>query len=348
MTEHLSLDSFRLLGRSGLRISPLCLGTMTFGAPWGADDTVSQRIFDTYVDAGGNNIDTADYYSAGHSESLIGKFAAGKRDRLVLATKYSLATTTGDPNAGGNHRKNMMRSVEASLKRLGTDYIDLFYLHVWDGLTPVEEIMRGLDDLVRSGKVVYVGISDTPAWQVSRMQMLASLRGWAPFIGMQVEYNLLERSVERDLIPMAAALGIGVLPWSPLAGGLLSGKYSKGAAGEEGGRSAALIASGKVDDRVHRVVDVVKTVAQRIGRTPSEVALAWTLANPAVACPVIGARTVEQLEQNLRALDVELGADDLAELDNASAIPPGFPYELYKAPHIMHALTAGTSVPARS
>ncbi len=347
MSQPLTLDTYRLLGRSGLKVSPLCLGTMTFGAPWGADETASRRIFDAYVDVGGNFIDTADYYAGGLSESLVGDFAGPKRDRLVLATKYSLATSPGDPNAAGNHRKNMVRAVEASLKRLKTGYIDLFYLHVWDGLTPVEEIMRGFDDLVRAGKVNYVGISDTPAWQVSRMQMLAELRGWAPFIALQIEYNLLERTVERELIPMAAELGLGVLPWSPLAGGLLSGKYDAGAPSDGTGRGKALVAMGKVDDRAQRAAAAVRTVADRLGRTSAEVALAWTLANPAVTAPIVGARTAEHLAQNLRALEVAFAPEDLAELDQVSAVEPGFPYSLFSAGHIRHALTAGVSVPQR-
>lgn len=343
----MTLDTYRLLGRSGLKVSPLCLGTMTFGAAWGADETASRRIFDAYVDAGGNFIDTADYYAGGLSESLIGDFAGERRDRLVLATKYSLAAAPGDPNAGGNHRKNMVRAVEASLKRLKTDYIDLFYLHVWDGLTPVDEIMRGFDDLVRAGKVTYVGISDTPAWQVSRMQMLAELRGWAPFVALQIEYNLLERTVERELIPMAAELGLGVLPWSPLAGGLLSGKYSAGGPSDSAGRGKALVAMGKVDDRAQQVGAAVSAVAERIGRSPAEVALAWTLANPAVTAPIVGARTVEHFLQNLRALDVVLAPEALAELNALSAVEPGFPYSLFSAGHIRHALSAGVTVAPR-
>lgn len=213
-----SLESYRLLGRSGLRVSPLCLGTMTFGSDWGwgADRDDSRRIFDAYVDRGGNFIDTANNYTGGTSERLLGEFAEGKRERLVLATKYTLTTRPGDPNSGGNHRKSMVRSVEQSLARLKTDYIDLLYLHAWDETTPVEEIVRAMDDLVRAGKVLYVGISDTPAWQVARMQAIADLRGWSPLIALQIEYNLIERTVERDLIPMARELGMGVIPWSPL------------------------------------------------------------------------------------------------------------------------------------
>jgi aryl-alcohol dehydrogenase-like predicted oxidoreductase len=224
----MKLDDYRLLGRSGLRVSPLSLGTMTFGPDWGwgSDENESRRIFDTYVDRGGNFIDTASVYTDGSSEKLVGAFAREKRNRLVIATKFTCASVKGDPNSGGNHRKNMVQTVEQSLKRLGFDAIDLLYLHAWDGTTPVEEVMRAFDDLVRAGKVHYIGISDTPAWQVARMQTLADLRGWAPFVALQVEYNLVQRTAERDLLPMARALGLGVTPWSPLASGVLTGKYT--------------------------------------------------------------------------------------------------------------------------
>ena len=226
-TTALTLDSYRLLGRSGLRVSPLALGTMTFGADWGwgADEAEARRIFDTYIDGGGNFIDTANSYTEGSAERLIGQFAEGKRDQLVISTKYSSATRRGDPNSGGNHRKSMVRSVEQSLQRLRTDYIDLLYFHVWEGTTPVEEVLRSMDDLVRAGKVLYLGVSNIPAWQASRMQTLAGLRGWAPLIALQSEYSLVERTPERDLIPMAKEMGMGVIPWSPLANGVLSGKY---------------------------------------------------------------------------------------------------------------------------
>ncbi len=229
MTDTLSLDSYRLLGRSGLRVSPLALGTMTFGTDWGwgADIAEARRIFDLYVDRGGNFIDTANQYTNGTSERFVGELAADRRERLVIATKYTLSTRPGDPNSGGNHRKSMVRSVEDSLTRMSTDYIDLLYLHAWDFTTPVEEILRGMDDLVRAGKVVYVGISDAPAWQVSRMQAIADLRGWSPLVALQIEYSLIERTVERDLIPMAREMGLGVIPWSPLASGVLTGKYTR-------------------------------------------------------------------------------------------------------------------------
>jgi aryl-alcohol dehydrogenase-like predicted oxidoreductase len=336
-----SLDTYRLLGRSGLRVSPLSLGTMTFGSDWGwgSDHDDSQRIFDAYVDRGGNFIDTANQYTNGTSESLVGEFAAAKRERLVLATKYTMTRQPGDPNAGGNHRKSMVGSVEASLRRLGTDYIDLLYLHSWDGTTPVEEILRAMDDLVRSGKVLYTGISDTPAWQVARMQAIADLRGWSPFIALQIEYSLIERTVERDLIPMAAELGLGVVPWSPLGSGVLTGKYTsadldlgEGTAGAEGSRKNVAAANGALTARGLAIADMVKEIAVEMDTTPSRVAVAWTLRNPAVTAPIIGARTLAQLEDNLGALELDFADSQIAALEKASAIDFGFPHEFLARP----------------
>jgi aryl-alcohol dehydrogenase-like predicted oxidoreductase len=346
----LSLDSFRLLGRSGLRVSPLALGTMTFGETWGAEEAESRRMFDAYVDRGGNFIDTAGYYAQGRSEQLTGKFAQGKRARLVISTKYSLAVTPGDPNAAGNGRKSMLRSVEESLKRLVTDYIDLLFLHVWDDTTPADETLRGFDDLVRQGKVLYIGISDTAAWQVARLQTMAELRGWTQLAALQVEYNLLQRTVERDLIPMARAVGIGVMPWSPLASGLLSGKYANGAGANSdpaGGRGVMLAAHGRVNEGAVAIADAVKRSADRLGATSAQVALAWLLANPAVAAPILGARTLRQLEDNLGSLKVELAAEHLAELDSASGIELGFPHDFLKLEFIGAALTGGTKLRPR-
>lgn len=346
----LTLDTYRLMGRSGLRVSPLALGTMTFGESWGAEEAESRRIFDAYVDRGGNFVDTAGYYAKGLSEELTGKFAREKRDRIVLSTKYSLAVQPGDPNAAGNGRKNMMRSVEASLRRLGTDHIDLLFLHVWDDTTPIEEILRGFDDLVRQGKILYAGISDTPAWQVARLQTMADLRGWSPLVALQVEYSLLQRATERDLIPAARALGLGVTPWSPLASGLLSGKYATGArqpADSEGGRREMMTAIGRVTPAAVAAADAVQAVADEIGATSAAVAIAWTLANPAVTAPIIGARTLRQLADNLGALDVALSADQLARLDAASAIELGFPHDFLQYPFIRDGLTGGTKVETR-
>ncbi|GAA4638499.1 aldo/keto reductase [Actinoallomurus vinaceus] len=336
-----SLDTYRLLGRSGLRVSPLALGAMTFGSDWGwgADKDESRRIFDTYVERGGNFIDTANQYTEGTSERLVGEFSRDKRERLVLATKYTLSTRPGDPNSGGNHRKSMVRSVEGSLRRLGTDYIDLLYLHAWDGTTPVEEVLRAMDDLVRAGKVLYVGISDTPAWQVSRMQAIADLRGWSPLIALQIEYSLIERTVERELIPMADEMGLGVIPWSPLASGVLTGKYTRADLAHEGGsadptgtRKNVAAANGALSERGLAIAEVVKKVAADMDTTPSRVALAWTMRDSAVTAPIIGARTVAQLEDNLGALDLSFTEGALAELDEVSAIELGFPHDFLARP----------------
>ena len=356
MTASLKLTSYRLLGRSGLRISPLALGTMTFGADWGwgADEAEARRIFDAYVERGGNFIDTANAYTNGSSEKLVGKFAAGKRDRLVISTKYSMATAAGDPNSGGNQRKSMVRSVEQSLQRLNTDYIDLLYLHQWDARTPVEEILRGMDDLVRQGKVLYLGMSDTPAWQISRMQAIADLRGWAPFIALQSEYSLVERTAERDLFPMAQEMGLGMIPWSPLANGVLSGKYSRADLGAgdlkslEGSRKDVAIGYGSLSERSLGIADVVKAVADETGHNSAQVALAWTLLNSGVAATLLGARTLSQLESNLGALDVSFSDEQRARLERVSAISLGFPHELLRMPAILQSISGGTELPART
>ena len=336
-----TLDTYRLLGRSGLRVSPLSLGTMTFGTDWGwgSDAQEARRIFDAYVDRGGNFIDTANQYTGGTSERFVGEFAQEKREQLVIATKYTLPLRAGDPNAGGNHRKSMVRSVESSLQRLKTDYIDLLYLHAWDFLTPVEEILRAMDDLVRAGKLLYVGISDAPAWQVARMQTIAELRGWSPLIALQVEYNLIERTIERDLTPMAKEMGLGVIPWSPLASGVLSGKYSRadldagaGVASASGTRKNVAAAQDALNPRGLDIADVVKAVAQELGKSPAQVALAWTLLNPAVTSPIVGARTLKQLEDNLGALDVTFTEAQCQRLDEVSAIDLGFPHKMLARP----------------
>ncbi|MEV1176832.1 aldo/keto reductase [Nonomuraea sp. NPDC049784] len=347
-----TLDTYRLLGRSGLRVSPMALGTMTFGTDWGwgSDKDESRRIFDTYVERGGNFIDTANQYTEGTSETLVGEFASGRREQLVLATKYTLARRPGDPNSGGNHRKSMVQSVESSLRRLNTDYIDLLYLHAWDFTTPVEEILRAMDDLVRAGKVLYAGISDAPAWQVSRMQAIADLRGWAPLIALQIEYSLVERTVERDLIPMAREMGLGVIPWSPLASGVLTGKYSRADLAQEvsadpsGTRKNVAAANGSLTERALDIADVAKQVASELGVTPSQVALAWTTLNPGVTAPIIGARTLAQLEDNLRALEVRFSESQLAALEEASRVDLGFPHEFLNRPMPRQVMLGGVKL----
>ncbi|MEE1793062.1 aldo/keto reductase [Streptomyces sp. BE308] len=344
----LTLDTYRLLGRSGLRVSPLALGTATFGTEWGwgAGQDEARKLFDLYVERGGNFIDTANTYTDGSSERLLGAFARDNRESLVLATKYTTLRRPGDPNSGGPHRKSLFSSVEASLRRLNTDYIDLLYLHVWDFTTPVEEILRGLDDLVRQGKVLYVAMSNVPAWQVSRMQAIADLRGWSPLVALQIEYSLIERTGERDLIPMAREMGLGVVPYSPLAGGVLTGKYSRDdltatdAAAEDGTRRNFTLATGGLTERNLDIADVVKEVAAELGRTTAQVGLAWTLRNPDVTASLIGARTPAQLADNLGALKVDFTASQLARLAEASAIEPGFPHDMLAGDR-MRAVTRG-------
>ncbi|MER7191293.1 aldo/keto reductase [Streptomyces flaveolus] len=338
----LTLDTYRLLGRSGLRVSPLALGTATFGTEWGwgAEQDDARKLFDTYVERGGNFIDTANTYTNGSSERMLGEFVRDHRESLVLATKYTTLRRPGDPNSGGAHRKSLFASVETSLRRLNTDYIDLLFLHVWDFTTPVEEILRGMDDLVRQGKILYVAMSNAPAWQISRMQAIADLRGWAPLIALQIEYSLINRAGERDLIPMARAMGLGVTPYSPLGGGVLSGKYSRAdltatsTDSGEGNRKSFNAGLGMVTERTLAIADVVREVAAELGHTPAQVALAWTLQNPGVTAPVIGARTPQQLVGNLGALKVDFTADQLARLDKASAIDLGYPHDLLASDHI--------------
>ena len=314
---------YRLLGNSGLRVSELALGAMTFGAQdWGADKEESRRVYDGFREAGGNFIDTANVYAEGRSESFLGEFMAEDRERLVLATKYTGVTRRRDVNAAGNNRKNMMDSIHASLKRLGTDYIDLYWVHARDFTTPIEEVMRGLDDLVRQGKVLYVGISDTPAWEVARANTLASLRGWSAFVGLQIRYSLLDRAVERELLPMAAELDLAVTPWDALGSGLLTGKYNRDA--DSQGRASL---RGRIRERDLAIAAEVVKLAEKLGRTPAQVALNWVRQGQGVIVPLVGARTRDQLDDNLGCLDFELDPADKAALDQASYLELGFPHE---------------------
>jgi len=352
-----TLDTYRLLGRSGLRVSPLALGAATFGTEWGwgAEREDARKLFDRYTELGGNFFDTASTYTNGSSEQMLGEFARGNRDKMVLATKYSTLRRPDDPNSGGTHRKSMLTSVEASLRQLNTDYIDLFYVNVWDFRTPVEEILRGLDDLVRQGKVLYVGISSAPAWQVSRMQAIADLRGWSPLVALEIEHSLIERTGERDLIPMAREMGLGVVSFSPLGGGVLTGKYSRedqNLASAEAGETASSrkslnAALGWVTDRNLAIADVVKEVASELGRKPAQVALAWALNVPGVTSPIIGARTLAQLEDNMGALAVDLDPSHLARLDEVSTIDLGNPHGLLASDHIRAVIAGDLKVEAR-
>lgn len=348
----MKLDDYTLLGRSGLRVSPLSLGTMTFGSDWGwgADGAEARRIFDLYLDRGGNFVDTAVNYTNGEAERLLGAFIADAREKIVLATKFTMSRAPGNPNAGGNHRLNLVGSVEQSLRQLGTDRIDLLYLHAWDGTTRPDEVMRALDDLVRSGKVLYLGICNTPAWRIAEMQTLADLRGWSAFVALQIEYSLLERTVEHELMPMAAALGLGVLPWSPLGGGVLAGKYSRADVADSrdaavsDSRRGVIAASGHLTERAIHIAQEVGAIAAELGATPSQVALAWTLAHPAVVSPVMGARTLAQAEENLAALDVALSAAHLERLDQASAPAPIFPARFVERPLVQQLIFGGSRV----
>ena len=341
---------YKLLGRSGLRVSEICLGTMTFGEDWGwgTSEEESRRIFDAFVDAGGNFVETANVYTMGTSERFPSTFMAGKRDEIVLATKYTNTMQTGDPNLAGNHRKSMMQAVEGSLKRLKTDYIDLYWLHIWDVMTPIEEVMRGFEDLVRQGKILYAGISDAPAWVVARGQTLAELRGWTPFVGLQIEYSLAERTVERELLPMARALDIAVTPWGPLKGGVLTGKYNTDAPAPTEAPTAdrrldSPMASGltQVDDRKRAIAADVMAIAKEIERSPAQVALAWLRHQPGVIVPIIGARRMAQLEDNLACVEVSLTPEQLARLDEVSRIPLGFPHEFQTSAFVSNLVFAG-------
>ena len=323
---------YRLLGNSGLRVSEAALGTMTFGEDWGwgAAKDESRKVYEAFREVGGNFVDTANLYTNGTSESFLGEFMQGHRHSIVMATKYTNAVPGTDPNAAGNHRKSMMQAVEASLKRLGTDYIDLYWVHVWDQITPVEEVMRGLDDLVRQGKVLYVGISDAPAWWIAQANTLAHLRGWSPFIGLQIEYSLIERTVERELIPMAKALNLGLTAWAPLSNGVLTGKYH-GHGSSEPGRMSSDMLKGFMPEqqRTDRIVAAVKTVSDEIGHSMAQVALAWLRYRAVPVIPIIGARKLSQLQDNLASFDLTLSADQLKTLDEASRIELGFPHDLY-------------------
>ncbi len=334
---------YKLLGNSGLRVSELCLGTMTFGEDWGwgSDKEESRAVFQAFAEAGGNFLDTANLYTNGTSETLVGEFVKGDREKWVIATKYSLNTRPGDVNACGNHRKNLFQAVEASLKRLGTDYIDLLWLHLWDSLTPIEEVMRAFDDLVRMGKVLYIGISDSPAWIVSQGNTLATLRGWTPFIGLQIEYSLKERTPERELLPMAKALNIGVTAWSPLGGGVLTGKYNQ--PNPVDGRLSMTDQPFQIFDRDLKITETVLEIAREIEKSPAQVALNWLRNRPNAVIPIIGARKLSQLQDNLACVDFNLTGEQLQRLDNISAISLGFPHELLASQFVRDILLGGVA-----
>ncbi|MFL6431320.1 MAG: aldo/keto reductase [Nitrososphaeraceae archaeon] len=362
---------YQLLGKSGLRVSELCLGAMTFGEEWGwgASKEECHKIFNAYVDAGGNFIDTANKYTEGTSEKYIGEFIASDRDRFVLATKYTSNTRRGDPNAGGNHRKNMIQSLEASLKRLNTDYIDLYWVHAWDPLTPIEEMMRALDVMVRAGKILYIGVSDAPAWIVSQANTLANLKGWTEFTGLQIEYSLIERTPERELLPMADALNIGVTAWSPLGGGVLTGKYNKSNREEQQQQNTSSSSSTTVvaqegnsilevqnefanrvlNDRNMLIAQEVSKIAKEIGCSAAQVALNWVrqqnIMSPAgknKIIPIIGARKETQIKDNLACLEFELTSEQMQRLNEVSKIELGFPHDFLNSEMIKDIIYGGT------
>ena len=344
---------YHFLGSSGLRVSELSLGTMTFGDElgWGASRDESRRIFDYFVALGGNFVDTANGFTNGSSERLVGEFVGADRDKFVLATKYTFPTVTGDPNNGGNHRKSMARSLERSLDRLATDYVDLFWVQAWDFSTSVEEVMRGLDDLVSAGKVLYVGISNAPAWIVSRANMLAELRGWTPFVALQVEYNLVERTSERELLPMARSLGLTVTSWSPLSGGVLTGKYNDApvpiaTSSELGNATAdmrlATVSTERVNDRSLAIANAVRGVARELGATPAQVALAWLRSRPGSIIPIVGVRRLDQAREDFDCIDVRLDATQLERLDDVSRVDLGFPHQFLGDPSVKERLFGGT------
>lgn len=316
---------YRLFGRTGLRVSELSLGAMTMGSDWGWGDPrdTSRQILDVYADAGGNFIDTANAYTGGESETILGELLEGRRDSFVLATKYTLATREGDVNAAGNHRKNLVQSVEASLRRLRTDYVDVLWVHARDTFTPVEEVMRALDDLVRAGKVLYIGASDWPAWEIAQANTLAELKGWTCFAGSQLKYNLLERTPERELLPQASAFDMTVLAWGPTARGRLGGKDRTGSG---------------ADSAEDEIITAVEEIAEEGGWTPAQVSLAWLRAQPGNIIPIIGVSKPGQLTDSLGVVDVELGADAVARLDEVSAVPLGFPHDWLRQPGIKEAV----------
>ncbi len=332
------------LGRTGLRVSPLCLGVMSFGTDWGwgTHEAASAAILDRYLESGGNFVDTADMYTNGHSEEILGKLVADRkiRDRVVIATKFTFSADQANPNAGGNGRKNVHRALEASLKRLKTDYVDLYWLHAWDTVTPVEEVLFTLNDLVRSGKALSIGLSDVPAWYVARFQTLAEKEGKEPVAALQLEYSLTERQIEREHLPAAQLLGIGVCPWSPLAGGFLSGRYKRTDGGFEGeGRYQTLKDSGnpifeKFTNRNWRILDTLLDVAKAMNRPAAQVALNWVATQPGVTSTIIGATRLEQLDQNLSSLEFTIPKELRARLDEVTSLPRAHPYMFFEPPMV--------------
>jgi aryl-alcohol dehydrogenase-like predicted oxidoreductase len=342
--------NYKLLGRSALRVSELALGTMTFGDEWGwgSDKETSKQVFEAYTRAGGNFIDTANRYTEGTSERFVGDFIASERDYFVLATKYTLSGKTTNPNASGNHRKNLVHSLDASLKRLQTDFIDLYWVHAWDATTPLEELMRALDDQVRDGRILHLGISDTPAWIVARANTIAQHMGWTPFTALQVEYSLIERTPERDLLPMARALDIALTPWAPLAGGLLTGKYTAQTSAlnpaplKAGERPQRLLpGQARLAERNLAIAKTVDDIAKVVDKPASQVSINWLRQQAGVIVPIIGSRRVAQLQENLGALEWKLSPEHLTTLSEVSAIELGFPHAFLQSPGVREVISGG-------
>ncbi|MBG6065143.1 aldo/keto reductase [Micromonospora ureilytica] len=347
------MNHYYLLGRSGLRVSRLALGTMNFGvdgfhAAYGKTEEEAEPIFRQYLEAGGNFIDTADFYTAGESEKILGRLIdrAGVRERLVLTSKATNTVDPTDPNASGNGRKHIMRAVEASLRRLGTDYIDLYLLHTWDRITPVEEVVHTLDDLVRSGKIRYAGLSDVPAWYAARAQSYAEAHGLAPMINVQLPYSLVSRDIEAEHVTMAQALGMGLTAWSPIGGGLLSGKYRRTSEGMSGtGRLTNPDAAGReISPSDWQVIEALESVAADLGRSMAQVAINWVATQPAVGSVVIGASSPEQLASNFGALDFEIPADARRRLDEASAPKVPLLYSMFTAQYQSWVVSPGLGI----
>lgn len=328
---------YRLLGRSGLRVSEIGLGTMTFGEEWGFGSGLDhcRATLATYVEAGGNFIDTADRYTNGTSERFVGDLISADRDWFVLGTKYALTRRSGDPNASGSHRKSLVVALDASLRRLQTDYVDIYWVHAWDPLTPLDEVLRALDDQVRAGKVLYLGISNAPAWLVAQANTLAEARGWTGFTAIQVEYSLIQRDVEREIVPMAEALGVGLTAWAPLGGGVLTGKYLNGSAGR------LEPSDPRLDPRNRTIAEAVTSIAHDLGRPPAAVALSWLLSRTPAALPLVAARTAQQLGEALQASALELPVEARSRLDEVSHVDLGYPHDFLASEAVVDRLYGG-------
>lgn len=336
----MDLTSYRTFGKSGLRVSPLTLGTMTFGLDWdyGATPEVSKEILSKYIDLGGNILDTANIYTKGHSEKIIGDYIKEnkvRRDSLVLSTKFFGNMYPGDPNGGSTNRKTIIESLENSLRRLQTDYIDIYWVHAYDEFTPIEETMSALNDLVTSGKVRYIAISDTPAWKISQAQVISHFRGWSSFIGLQIEYSLLERTSEGELIPMAEEMGLGIMPWSPLKQGILTGKYTRDNKGE---KQSERYDDPEFSEKTYNIIDRLIEVSKKKNATPTDIALAWVISRPGVTSTLMGVRTMQHLTSNLNALSIELTKEEIYYLDEISKPELNFPIPFLEgARNVAHA-----------